>query len=250
MPKSQTIIVVPCYNEADRLPVEQFSAYDANATDTGFLFVNDGSNDDTQTVLEQLCTDCPDFCSYLNLPCNQGKAEAVRQGIQKALESEPKYVGFWDADLATPLNEIARLQQVLDENNNATIATGARVQLLGRRIQRRMSRHYLGRIFATCVSVMLHLPVYDTQCGAKLFRVGDATREMFADPFLSRWIFDVELIARLMRYHQEHQLGETSQAIIEVPLHEWCDVAGSKLKSTHMIGALWDILRIHHHYRH
>ncbi len=248
MLKSQTIIVIPCYNEADRLPVEQFANYDSASSDTGFLLVNDGSSDDTQAVLEKLCADNPGCCMNLNLLSNQGKAEAVRQGIQKAFESDPKYVGFWDADLATPLNEISRLQQVLEKNDNAVMATGARVQLLGRNIQRSMTRHYLGRIFATCVSMMLRLPVYDTQCGAKLFRVGEAASEMFNEPFLSRWIFDVELIARLMRYRKEHNLEETEQAIIEVPLQEWCDVAGSKLKTRHMIGAMWDILRIHHHY--
>ena len=123
---------------------------------------------------------------------------------------------------------------------------GARVRLLGRDIQRHASRHYIGRVGATLISQSLGLAVYDTQCGAKLFRVNDTMREIFARPFLSRWIFDVEIIAR---YIQLRGRDAAARAICELPINTWHDVAGSKVKSRDFIRALRDLWKIRGAYR-
>ena len=117
------------------------------------------------------------------------------------------------------------------------------VQLLGTDIARHPARHYLGRMFATAASVTLGLPVYDTQCGAKLFRVTPHTAELFSAPFISRWVFDVELIARHMR------VTGGRHRIVELPLRCWHDVKGSKVKPRHFAVALADVARIWLRYR-
>ena len=122
---------------------------------------------------------------------------------------------------------------------------GARVRLLGRDIQRHASRHYIGRVGATLISQSLGLAVYDTQCGAKLFRVNDTIRAIFAKPFLSRWIFDVEIIARFIQLRGR---DAAAKAICELPITTWHDVAGSKVKSRDFLRALRDLWKIRRAY--
>ena len=96
-------IVIPCFNEAKRLDLAAFEQFAAENPDANFLFVDDGSADDTRQMLDRLADRISDRASVLVLEQNSGKAEAVRRGITRALEAEPTYVGYWDADLATPL---------------------------------------------------------------------------------------------------------------------------------------------------
>ncbi len=118
---------------------------------------------------------------------------------------------------------------------------GARVKLLGRDIQRLAARHYAGRVFATAASIVLGLGVYDTQCGAKLFRSASPFADAFREPFRSRWIFDVEVLERCVR-----RLGPSAAAarIYEFPLQRWHHARGSKLMPRHVLRAAWDLLLI------
>lgn len=225
-----TIIVVPCYNEAKRLPVEAFREYAAHVHDVQFLFVDDGSTDGTGALITELAASLPGKFAALILPRNCGKAEAVRQGFLKAFKSDPQLVGFWDADLATPLDEIAPLRMLLDERPQIEMVFASRVNLLGRKVRRRLLRHYIGRIFATLAVVAIRVPIYDTQCGAKLFRVTDSLRCIFSTPFLSNWIFDVEIVARLAAERRGTKRPGPREVICEYPLQVWTDVAGSKVK--------------------
>lgn len=125
---------------------------------------------------------------------------------------------------------------------------GARVQLLGRRIERRALRHYTGRIFATAASLTLRLPVYDTQCGAKLFRARDTVRTIFGEPFSTRWIFDVEILARLAQHRRLSGEGGIQDLVYELPLREWVHVPGSKLTLGAYVRAGLDLLHIHRRY--
>lgn len=241
-------LVVPCYNEARRLPIASFQLFFQTNPAVGLVFVDDGSRDGTLELLKGLQKVCPDRVAVLPFEANRGKAEAVRLGILYGIEQcDPKIVGFWDADLATPLDTVGRFLDLLRARPEIEMVFGSRVMLLGRHVQRRPIRHYLGRIFATAVSNILNLPIYDTQCGAKMFSMEPHTREIFSEPFLSRWVFDVEIIARYLR-HYGKDTQRMQQLIYEYPLETWVDVGGSKVHGGDFFKAFADIIRIRHRY--
>ncbi|NQU22424.1 MAG: glycosyltransferase [Candidatus Nealsonbacteria bacterium] len=242
------IVVIPCYNEADRLPVDAFAGFNARGHSVRFLMVDDGSTDATQSVLQSLHRRDPQRFSVLRLPQNSGKAEAVRRGILSAMAEPVETVGFWDADLATPLEAIPEFLDTMQQNPQLQLVIGARVKLLGRHVERRPLRHYLGRVFATAASLALRLPVYDTQCGAKMFRVTQQTRRLFATPFCTNWIFDVELLARLVRLRKAAGLASPEQCVYELPLTQWRDVAGSKVRPRDFVKSFFELLRIYRRY--
>jgi dolichyl-phosphate beta-glucosyltransferase len=246
---SSPCIVVPCFDEAARLDVHQIRQWSNAHPDVQFLFVDDGSRDATAQVLRTLA-DAPNRKALL-LPKNGGKAEAVRQGFLHALAwpEPPAMLGFWDADLATPLDVIPQFVSELHTRSDVEIVIGARVKLLGRDIRRNTARHYFGRAAAFTVSNLLRLPVYDTQCGAKLFRVDHHLAEMFAAPFVTRWAFDVEILARWIGAHPHRTRLGLEHHIVEYPLPSWRDVAGSKLQSTDFLRTPSDLARIVWTYR-
>jgi dolichyl-phosphate beta-glucosyltransferase len=245
---SHVEVVVPCYNEAQRLDTTAFRRVRGRLPAVRFRFVNDGSTDDTLSILERLCHEQPGLGSVIHVPQNQGKAAAVRTGMLAALEAGPDFVGYWDADLATPLGALVSFCQLFAEHPEIEIVLGSRVRLLGRRIVRSPVRHYLGRVFATAASIMLRLPVYDTQCGAKLFRVTPLLRELFAEPFLTKWVFDVEILARYRMLH--HGAGGTVESRVwELPLEQWVDIPGSKVRPLDFLRSGLELVRIGHAYR-
>lgn len=229
-------LIVPCFNEANRLPIATIKNSSSNIS---FVFVDDGSTDNTVEIIRQ---HFPNKESLVALPNNAGKGEAVRRGILHVLNdpaySRSEWLGFWDADLAAPLTELNLLLKTAAASQ-ADAVFGSRVQRLGSIINRSPQRHYLGRAFATVISNMLNIRVYDSQCGAKIFS-RDAASKVFNDPFISRWIFDVELLCRLIDSHFK---------VVECPLESWSDIADSKLK---VHKALWrvavDLLRISRKY--
>jgi dolichyl-phosphate beta-glucosyltransferase len=243
-------IVVPCFNEERRLDVAAFLAAVENRgrlvdrrLDLELVFVDDGSTDQTRRVLDRIREKRPEAIRIVPQHPNRGKAEAVRRGILDALERSPEAVGFWDADLATPLSEIPEFVAVLEQHPEVDIVMGSRVKLMGRTIERRPWRHYLGRVFATAASLALDLAVYDTQCGAKLFRVTPVVARVFAEAFLARWVFDVEMLARFLAEHAGTPL-DAERSIYELPLRTWIDVHGSKVQSTDFAKAVVDLAMI------
>lgn len=220
-------IVVPCYNEAERLSLDAFRKAIADQPAVHFIFVDDGSRDRTRSLLQTFVSEFPGRCQLVALERNRGKAEAVRQGLLQGIAEGFACVGYWDADLATPLDVISKFAAVLEETGK-NFVIGSRTRLLGHRIDRQGLRHYVGRIFATFAGITLHTAIYDTQCGAKLFRVDDALRTALGEPFHTKWCFDVELCLRLADIGAAQGL-DLQDIGLEYPLNHWTHVEGSKL---------------------
>ncbi|MEZ0543042.1 dolichyl-phosphate beta-glucosyltransferase [Fibrella arboris] len=239
-------IIIPCYNEAERLPVDAFVAYQQTHPDVSFCFVNDGSRDQTADVLARLQQRCPEQFDVLNLAQNQGKAGAVRAGMLHSVQQGHAYLGYFDADLATPLAAIDDLRLVLDKHPDCVFVMGSRIKHLGVNIKRDAFRHYVGRIIATIISLILKLPVYDTQCGAKLLRQS-VINSVFTEGFISPWLFDVEILARLIGHFGRPNLPGK---LLEEPLQEWIEQADSRLSSTYIFRMWTELYRIYRTYSH
>jgi glycosyltransferase involved in cell wall biosynthesis len=239
-------VVVPAHNEAGRIRLAAYRSFIASTLDVDLLFVDDGSTDETLALLQGFAAEQPQRCRVMALPRNAGKGEAVRQGMCRALEATPTpaVVGYLDADLAAPIEAVTDIGAAFARDGEVWAVFGSRVQLLGRHVQRSALRHYLGRVFATAASLTLALPVYDTQCGCKLFRNIPPVREAFAAPFISRWIFDVELLARL----RDAPGPPPERRFREVPLERWVETGRSSVRLGDFLRApleLWAIRRRH-----
>jgi dolichyl-phosphate beta-glucosyltransferase len=236
-----TTFVIPCFNEEQRLPGDAILAI-ATAPGVRLLLVDDGSSDGTRARLEALAAERPASIRVLGLDANVGKGEAVRRGLREALAHGADVVGYADADLATPGEELLRLRDEL-VRRELEVVTGARVKLVGVDIDRKAMRHYLGRVFATCAALVLRTPYYDTQCGAKLFRTSALLERALDQPFRSRWAFDVELLGRLIA-GIGGEPGLDLSRLRELPLETWIDVGESKLRPGGMVRAGLELARI------
>ena len=241
MTDAQIHIVVPCYNEARRLRCDAF-LHMVDAHPVNLIFVDDGSTDETYAILEDLGTRST-AVDVLRLRENLGKGEAVRRGLERAVEAGAQMVGYYDADLSTPPEEFMTLVQAMCADPTLSAVLGSRVARLGSRVQRSSLRHYLGRVYATAASLALGMVVYDTQCGAKVFRVSPQFRHAVETPFHSSWAFDVELLDRITRGTPEFP-GLRTDELLEVPLRQWHQVSGSKLSVRGAAIACMELARI------
>lgn len=232
---SDMAIVVPCYNEEKRLDFDAFATFMGQYKDIHVVFVNDGSTDDTITILKSISQRFPEQATILNLEQNRGKAEAVRQGLLHAIKEGNRYVGYWDADLATSLSAITEFGTLIRRDGEHTVVIGVRLRLLGHNIQRKLSRRIFSRAFNLVARASLRLNIRDTQCGAKLFEVDEDLRASLRQPFEAGWLFDIELLHRLIARKK------TRAFIYEHPLFSWSEVDGSKVS---MIKSLRAVVQV------
>lgn len=240
---NKLLLVIPCYNEESRLNINQYTEQLNRNIDVSILFVDDGSKDSTLDKINNLKSIFPNRITYIKKSKNEGKALAIYSGFKEILSSpllsKFQYIGYIDADLAVSIDEI-------DAIKNNTISEeklfgfGSRWKRIGSNIDRNLVRHYIGRIFATIASKILKLGVYDTQCGAKVFHK-DLVNKIFNTPFNVNWVFDVEIFFRIIKIYS---IRNFDKYCIEIPLKEWKDIKGSKVKYTDIIRIIRDFITL------
>ena len=199
-------IVIPAFNESSRIEAtleRVMNCVDAQGWDAEVLVVDDGSKDETASIVERWMDLYPRLHLIKN-PGNRGKGYSVRNGL---LQSAGDIVMFTDADLSAPMEEANRLLAAIEAG--ADVAIGSRWMDRARQtIQQPLYRQVFGRCFNGITRGVMGLPFKDTQCGFKAFR-RNAAQVIFRLQTIERWGFDPEIlfIARKLRY-----------AIVEVPV--------------------------------
>lgn len=233
------VIIIPFYNEVERINLEDFHQIFTGFPQYDFLLVDDGSLDKTIEVLQDFKSKFS-AVEVLKLDKNVGKAEAIRSAVLSILDAD--YVSYYDADLATPFSELDKLIQFSVQHPNYKMVMGARIKLIGNGVKRSLKRHYFGRIFATIVSqFILKVAVYDTQCGAKVIDFQTA-KKIFEKPFISKWLFDVELLKRLQKFHN------LKEVVKEIPLEKWEEIGNSKIKASDFLHIPFQLFQIYRKY--
>jgi len=217
-------VVIPCYNEENRLRTEVFQSFVENNLGYHLCFVNDGSGDNTLEVLYDVARDKENISVY-NIPMNRGKAEAVRQGILHLIKDpQLDYIGYLDADLSTNFKDFEDLVETIS-TSNFQIVSGSRMQRMGANITKSSSRSIISKSVNMLIRKVLDMPFNDTQCGAKVMS-REVAENLFKQQFLTSWLFDVEIFIRMKEhYGEEYALG----LICEQPLKRWVHEDGSKL---------------------
>lgn len=237
-------VIIPCYNEASRFPVNRFVSFLKKKNAASIYFVNDGSSDNTDSVLEDLRIKFPKRVRVINREKNEGKAAAVRLGMNNALRNNKfDSFAFLDADLSTSIEECILLSEKITKK--ISFVFGSRIKKLDNKIQRKAHRFIIGRVIATFISKMLRLPIYDSQCGCKIFS-REWTTLVFNQVFLTRWLFDVEIFYRLINHFGRTKI---QTKILEVPLSAWIDSENSKVSLFYGIKVWFDLLKIYRHYK-
>jgi glycosyltransferase involved in cell wall biosynthesis len=233
-------IIIPLFNEASRFDTSYLIDF-SSKNNIDFCLVNDGSTDTTSDIINNL-EKSQQSISSINLKHNKGKGEAIRTAVKHlAKKNAYDYIGYFDADFATPLNEVNNFTTEINRSKK-TFIMGIRLKRIGANITRFKSRHYFGRVVASIISeFILKLPTYDTQCGAKLIE-SNLAKELFEKPFKTKWLFDVELIARMQQiYGKEYCLNN----IVELPLNTWVDKGDSRITFLDFLKTPFNLLKLY-----
>ena len=218
-------IIIPCYNESMRLPVNKYLDFLKLNKKVKIIFVNDGSTDKTKNLVNKLFNKFPKQIKILSYEKNKGKGNAVRDGFLYAVRQNMNgNLAYLDADLSTSLEECKLLSKKI--NDKIKFVFGSRIRKSNNVIKRKFHRFVIGRSIATIISSILGVSVYDTQCGCKIIDQ-KLVNKSFSEVFSSRWLFDVEIFLRLINFYGKDKFIEISK---EVPLKSWVDTEDSRVK--------------------
>ena len=233
--KNVTALVIPCFNESNRLNINYYNSLIPKLTKIGgkIYFVNDGSTDKTEQLL---LDNFAGNCEILSLQKNYGKAEAIRKGLNYIIDqNEFKYIGYLDSDCAFSIEDILNIVMISNSDKTHNAFFASRVMLAGHNIHRNPWRHFIGRAISTLINFNLQTKIYDPQCGLKVFQRNLINRVGLQTKFKTKWFIDVELILRIR---------PENMSILEIPVKSWRDVKGSKLKLTHFPKIIYELATI------
>ncbi|MDP6293369.1 MAG: glycosyltransferase family 2 protein, partial [Candidatus Woesearchaeota archaeon] len=177
-------VVIPAFNEQDTIQkaLEEIIVYFGRQA-VEIIVVDDGCTDRTPFLVD-------DFkdkrVRRVRQPRNMGKGAAVRRGM---LEAHGQHILFLDADMSTPIKELANCRKV-----KADVVVGSRAlkdSVIS--VHQPFYRELLGKTFNKIVQVLAVPGVWDTQCGFKLFSQR-AAKEIFSRSFIDGFGFDVEAL--------------------------------------------------------
>ncbi len=233
--------MIPCYNEASRFDMTYFTEllrklnkFKEN-TDIKFLFINDGSTDQTFSKLDEISK--LENVLILTLENNLGKANAIRLGLIKAASLNPNFVAYLDADGAFSVDSVfegVNLYAHMGKYREIDMMTFARIKLSGNHISRTKHRHIIGRIIAFLLNLYSEIKIYDSQSGFKILSSKFLDPRVIGKPFKTRWFIDWELIVR----------NKVQLHIIEVPVLHWSDVANSRITVKNSLRVIREVIII------
>ena len=237
-------IIIPCYNESMRLPINKYLNFLKLNKKVKIIFVDDGSTDNTKNLVNKICKKFPKQVKILSHKKNKGKGNAVRDGFLYAVNQNMNgNFAYLDADLSTSLEECQLLSKKI--NDKIKFVFGSRIPKSSNVIKRKFHRFIIGRSIATIISSIIGISIYDTQCGCKIIDQ-KLVNLSFEKTFLSRWLFDVEIFLRLLNFYGKDKFLEISR---EVPLKSWIDTEDSRVKFIHAPRIIFDLFRIKKRYK-
>ncbi|WP_051907712.1 response regulator [Flavimarina sp. Hel_I_48] len=237
-------VVIPCYNEENRLKSKEFIDFVERNSGYHLCFVNDGSTDKTIDVLQKLKEGREHYISIYDCDKNGGKAEAVRQGLLHISKFDDlDYVGFLDADLSTDFEDFDDLVKTI-ESTDFQIVNGSRISRMGANITKESARKVISMTINFIIVSILGMPFKDTQCGAKIMRK-ELIPIAFDKPFITKWLFDVEIFMRMKNHFGKQKAQEI---ICEQPLKRWIHADGSKLSMRDSMQIGFQLFKIHAEY--
>lgn len=238
-------VVIPCYNEENRLMSNEFKKFIESNLSYHLCFVNDGSKDNTLALLYNLKKQHEGRISVYNCEKNGGKAEAVRLGmLHLSKQQQFDYIGFLDADLSTDFTDFDSLVDTI-KDSNFKIVSGSRISRMGANISKDSARVIVSKTINLIIRKTLGMNFKDTQCGAKIM-TKEIVEKTFQKQFLTKWLFDVEIFMRMKKIYGNEM---AKSFICEKPLNRWIHMDGSKLSFKDSLKILGQLRKIAINYR-
>jgi len=234
---NKIIIIIPCFNEAQRLDLSYFNKL-SRIQNTMWVFVDDGSTDSTSKILKNYSK--KKNIIYVKIQHNVGKSNAIAHGMNYAFSkiSNIGWIGFLDSDGAFAIGDVESIIKMTSSIEKYDALYTSRVKMAGRNIKRNNARHIIARLITSFFGLVWKDIPYDTQSGFKLYRYSDNFNSIFIKLFKTKWFFDIELSIRYLNYKKKNI------TVWEEPVSSWFDIPGSKINYRQSMRIILEVIYI------